>query len=507
MKAGRSIHDIFQNDGEEAFRKLENEVWEQIQSADIVSVGGGFNLDLIQIPWKVLWLRRDTDSWHRIFLDRPSLVDYPQRFQQREKKFSERAHFIYTVPEGLVNPDPHEKQILNEDFENLGGAVTTPHYSFPNTWVEIRDDLPSVNSNHSPYPETQVFFSVRTKETYPLNTRIDWDIKKPIPTGLQPFIISTHENDISVLRPYESSGSILKYCPLVSTWKELEKGLEWQSKDPLKRSFLPRSENGKWSWVRLWLKNHQPLNFWREGLGSSLDQPTLWEWISHPNNVKAFAAVLGSPILHSYSPTYHKTCFLLKGLPFYRIQIEESEWDEAIPILRKMGLVACAVTSPLKKKAGELVGSSPLNTLAWNGTQWIGHNTDPEGAQSLLMPFKSQVLVVWGGGGVIESLKGVIPEASYYSAQEAKPRIGSKEVEKPEVLVWADSHDSSQKLPPQWSPQVIVDLNYRDDSPGRAAAQKLKCQYVSGLAMFTTQAQAQQSFWSSFDLSSYGCQG
>lgn len=469
---------------------MENSVWQNLEEAHVVAVGGGFDLDLISKDRKVLWVRRDSDSSDRIFLDRPALTDYKKRFEERSVKFQERADLIYTIPEGLFEVDEAEKKILLGDFENLGGTVTLPKRLYPGTLTEVRDDLMLKS-----YQTSELLFSVRTGNQYPENTKIDWDIKKPLPKGLKPYIISTHENASAVLDAYQETESILKFCPLVTSWSELQSGIDWQKQDPQKRAFLPRSESGKWNWFRLWMKGKQPLNFWREGSGSALDQPTLWEWLSHPNEAQKFAAVLGAPVLQSFSPTYHKSFFQQWRMPFYRIHIEPSEWNEAFKILDQLGLKAAAVTSPLKFEAGKIVQKSALNTIWKSGLSWQGETTDRAGAFALLEKFNDKKVVVWGGGGVLNVLREVLPKASFYASRTGIVRDNSAVLTVPDVLVWADPFNSIQNISTDWKPSVVVDLSYSDKSPAKLYAQKIKAQYVSGLEMFFQQAKEQQKIW------------
>ncbi len=487
---GALISDIFLNQGEAYFRELERKVWHQLGPFHVVSVGGGFDLDLISPEHKILWVRRDQDRFDRIFLDRPPLPEYKKRFQERELNFQKRAHSIYTLPEGLFKTDEEEKKILLNQFDNVGGTVTLPLQVYPGTLIEVRDDLQMKN-----YATDQLLYSVRQGLTYPENVKIDWDVRQPLPEGLDPYILSTHENSLKDLQLYENTNAILKFCPLIHSWSELLEGLKWQMKNPDQYVFLPRSVDGRWNWFRLWMKGRQALNFWREGSGSSLDQPTLWQWLSHPLSPQQFAAVLGNPVQHSFSPVYHKSFFLNQGLPFYRIQIEESEWMEAIQILDKLGMVAAAVTSPLKVEAGKWLGQKPLNTLWKTKSTWSGDNTDRLGAESLLADYKKRIVVVWGGGGVLQILKEVLPEASFYSSRAGKPRENFQMMKDPEVLVWADPHDSIDQIPRHWKPKLIIDISYHDQSVAKKYAQKIAAEYVSGLKMFVRQAEEQQKFW------------
>ncbi len=394
------------------------------------------------------------------------------------------------MPEGLFKPDQQEKEILLNQFRKVGGTVTLPKQLYPETLVEVRDDL-----EVREYSTDNLLYSVRQGSEFPKDKKIDWDIKRPIPKGLLPYIISTHESDLSALILYENSGAILKFCPLVETWTDLEKGINWQKSNAEKHVFLPRSAGGRWNWFRLWMKGKQPLNFWREGAGTATDQPTLWQWLSHPQHVKKFAAVLGAPVQHSFSPTYHKGFFLPSEIPFYAIQIEESEWEVAMPILDQLGLVAAAVTSPLKIKAGKFVNQGPTNTLWKQNNSWIGANTDKTGAQALLKDHLTKKCAVWGGGGVLEVLKSFMPKASYYSARAGKPRAGSQEISNPEVVIWGDPNNSISRVPKSWKPHAVIDLSYHDKSPARLYSLEVGAAYMPGLEMFVQQADEQQKLW------------
>ncbi len=476
--------------GEAHFRGLEKKTWDKLSKTEVVAVGGGFNLDWIQSDWKILWARRDSDAADRIFLDRPILADYKKRFEEREIRFQQFCHIIYTIPEGLFEPDKEEKDILLNQFGEVGGTVTLPKQLYSDALIEVRDDL-----EMKEYKTDNFLYSVRQGSKFPKDKKIDWDIKKPIPEGLSPYIISTHENDLTALHPFENSSSILKFCPLIETWADLAAGISWQKKNPEKHVFLPRSSIGRWNWFRLWMKGKQPLNFWREGAGSAVDQPTLWQWLSHPHQAQRFAAVLGAPVRHSFSPTYHKSFFLSSEIPFYAIHIEENEWEVAIPLLDQLGLVAAAVTSPLKIKAGKYVNQGPTNTLWKQNSSWTGTNTDKVGASALLNDHMMKKSAVWGGGGVLEVLKSIIPEASYYSAREGKPREASTEILNPEVVIWGDPNNSISRIPKSWKPKIVIDLSYHDKSPARLYSQEIGASYISGLEMFVRQADEQQKYW------------
>ena len=56
---------------------------------------------------------------------------------------------------------------------------------------------------------------------------------------------------------------------------------------------------------------------------------------------------------------------------------------------------------------------------------------------------------------------------------------------------------SSCVFPPApWKPQLVLDLNYTEDSPGREYALLVGADYISGKLMFEYQAKKQQKFFS-----------
>lgn len=525
---GLSVVDFFHKNGEAEFRIQEVKIFESLLELEaktqVIACGAGFNLTELPQEAHVIWVRRDSDSKGRIFTDRPRLNaslapldEYHRRFYSREPLYMSVADQIYTVPEGLQSPDLEEKEILlgrpsvdavvtllkDEKLSPLNQNVT----------FEWRDDLLTesefleVTKKHS---NKKILFSVRTPKSIPTqalkqNSLIDWDLQRPLPESRQVHILSTHENHLATalqkIRPYEGQPYHLKLSPLIETWEELEQGFLWQQTDPQGRNFLPRSRDGRWAWFRLFMKAHQKLNFVREAHGSSQDQPTLWQWLSAPRQAfRGFAAVLGFPIDHSYSPAFHKAYFMNLKKPFFKIPLIEKEWNVALPLLEKWGLQFAAVTAPLKLVAGEWVKEKgPINTLIYDKIfqTWKGFNTDALALNQILSTYKDLRVVVWGGGGLVPSLRAALPEALYYSARTGQPRDLATAFFEPEVIIWAAGNADLSTIPQQWKPKLILDMSYTENSPAREWAQKTQSQYKSGLELFETQAELQQKLWES----------
>lgn len=535
------IQDIFSQQGEGAFRVIENKIFAQLvqelhgQTTPVfIAVGGGFS-GALPDQARILWVKRDWDVSQNIFLDRPSLnqqqsdLRIPSEiFQKREQIWQAQGYDELTLPEGVYVSHPGEVEYFRQ--RPASGAVTLLAEHFLNQrwkrlldlkplWIELRDDLLSASQIAQAvdfFPKQTLILSLRDPEAQTSSMdfmsrvdRVDWPIEYgEAPQGLSPasLIYSHHSEEDSFyesLELLEGIDACIKWSPFVKNFLQLRLGHEWMMRSPQKRFFLPRSENGRWYWYRHLQKNSCSLNFWREGFGSSLDQPTLLQWLQ-PVGSKKFAAVLGNPVLQSWSPAFHADFFAKRGTSLYAIEVSEEDLrDGGFDFLQTLGLVAAAVTSPLKAWAGNLVGASnPLNTIYKTmSNQWQGSSTDGLGFQETLksLPFEleQKSVVVWGGGGVLPSLN--LPSAHFYSARTEKPRPESTPVDRVDVLIWASGTQSSKALPPAWSPSWVVDMNYRADSPMRSYAHQKKAKYISGETMFLTQAREQQKIWSQYE--------
>lgn len=312
----------------------------------------------------------------------------------------------------------------------------------------------------------------------------------------------------------------------------------WMMAAPNRRVFLPMSPKSsasdfsppRWQWYRTWLGLRAPLglNFWREDNGSSLDQPTFGQWWRRARFTgggdrypQAFAAILGDPVHHSRTPLEHDEFFLKKAMPVFAIPMKRSDVTDGLSLLLQMGMRAAAVTAPLKE---QIVSGQAVNTIAVPTQPNIKPNTTPafvttstddvgfarlwEEAKKLAARLSLSVdnsgegVVVWGGGGVLQSVAAVLPRALYYSASKGELRdlreksktattFGS---DGPAAVVWA-SGETRGAWPETWKPRMIIDLSYTDNSMARAIAIEVGARYVSGLAMFEAQAEAQREFW------------
>lgn len=230
-----------------------------------------------------------------------------------------------------------------------------------------------------------------------------------------------------------------------------------------------------------------PVHFIREGEGSGLDQPFLWQAVLQPPFQREFAAVLGDPIEHSRSPMEHQSFFKEFHMPFVSVRMTEDEWASGIKTLRRLGLGFAAVTAPLKLRAGG-------NTLTWIGDKFKSDNTDALALAELADDLEvTGEIWCWGRGGVSASVARAWPKARLISARE-----GVNEAAQPGLFIWATGRGREFKWPSDSiRPRKVLDLNYSDDSPGLEWAVKHNFPYQSGLRMFKLQAEFQRQIWRS----------
>lgn len=565
-----TISEIFEKDGEAAFRLLEQKYLQKLCTeflgeyrSVVIVLGAGFEGSLPTPGVNnalCLWVRRPTDQSGRIFLNRPRLNpdqsplnEFISRLHEREPRYSRFAHEELMISEGFEHPNPAEMGFLLNTLNAKGGILTLSSKNFEQhsesdrkrflerrvNWglrLEVRDDLltpEQIRFSLQTIPHSQILLSLRQNKDAPVflsslkeNALWDWPAEWPLAPGLCPPVMSLHHRECheSVMdagRNLEKASRglapHLKLAVEVQSFGELWEGHLWAQEDPQHRTFLPRSSDGRWSWYRLLMKNPTKLNFIREGEGSAPDQPYLLDWVRAPEFPKSFAAVLGHPVSHSRTPAEHFGFFSKRKMTVVAIPIQEAEWEGALDILCRIGLRAAAVTAPLKIKASHSSQQKSqnaqrfdsVNTLIWSekDQQWIGENTDLMGLNALFhLQDRHKKIAVWGGGGTLPLLEEVLPSATFYSARTSKAREMVSPEFSPEIVVWGVgrsrySHENSAQWPdPSWKPNLIIDLNYSEDSPGREYALKTGAKYRSGIEMFRTQAQGQREFWEKLGL-------
>jgi shikimate kinase len=121
---GRSIPEIFRQDGEAAFRRLEAEILEalRLKSGDVIATGGGLpcrpgHMDSLKALGTVVWLRGDLPDLLRRARrsgDRPMLAartaeEIETLYREREPSYG-RAHV--TIDTTGLGPDQVVRRVL-----------------------------------------------------------------------------------------------------------------------------------------------------------------------------------------------------------------------------------------------------------------------------------------------------------------------------------------------------------------------------------------------------------
>lgn len=532
-RGGIPIAELFAR-GEKRFRELERGVCEDIvryaKGPTVIALGAGFD-GAKALGSRAIWIRRTTDSSGRVFLNRPRLnlavspyEEFLERLPARDARYREWADEELFLPEGYTeglesfafSPPgwnlPFDLTLSSKNAEDWNEFWSKRLY-----WglrrLELRDDLLSrgqIETVLESVPREQVLYSVRRPGAVcPEDCDFDWPMELG-PAPQRAFSISLHERQGSVeesLAGLSREGgrtggnAILKAAIEIASFAELKAGHDWWLQDPDRRAFLPRSKDGRWRWYRSLFGRQMPIHFFREDEGSAPDQPYLWQELLQPDLQSGFAAVLGQPVEHSRSPLEHLEFFREIHMPFVAIGVHEAEFSQAFTVLRGLGLVAAAVTAPLKKLAfeastertPEAQSTGAANTLYVQGEYVHAHNTDLLALKEIAANLDSKPgkIWLWGGGGVKTSVKATWPEIEEISAREGTDREDS-----PEILIWATGRSRSFKFPNlKIRPGLVLDLNYSEDSPGLEWAVRERLNYRSGLEMFRLQAEAQRRFW------------
>lgn len=559
----RSIGEMFSKNGETYFRDLEKKYLQTLveciesdfcrSSKDFsehhfIAIGAGYAGTFEHFD-EVLWLKRKTDKCGRIFLNRPRLdasrgplEEYMSRVEGREKKYSDSATEVLTLIEGQ-NVQEFLAPWMGFSDVDMGGVVTILPENLKAEldqdgefarWIqkrldwnvelfEVRDDLVTETQwkrLKNFIPENRLLLSLRRSDSFlikELSATKDWALELGANEGFAD-ITSLHERHRNEsidqaadrLEAMGASSRILKLAVMVENIDELQAGHRWAQRNPKKNVFLPRSEDGRWSWYRLIRFNEMSLGFWREGDGSAFDQPT-WMEVAANKSFSRFAAILGDPVVHSRSPGFHSDFFAKRGIGFLRIQADSLTLPD-LKFYRELGIEAFAVTSPLKEMAFSLLDIKNIdesaqrlkavNTLVWSGSEWKGFNTDVIGLTSVIGGVEGPS-VLWGGGGTVSSVLEVLPKIHHYSARtgaSANPWIeqnGSQDL----TLIWAVGRSQMKNCiypPSHWRIGKIIDLNYSEDSPGLELSQARGIPYESGLRMFESQGMAQRKIWSKY---------
>ena len=135
--------------------------------------------------------------------------------------------------------------------------------------------------------------------------------------------------------------------------------------------------------------------------------------------MSAIAAVIGSPISHSLSPSIHNAAFLAASREGEYVAVEcgISDVNATMSKLQSAGLIGLSVTMPLKEAVIDCLDfATPdadflnaVNCITFGPTGSIGHNTDGDGCCDALIEqggarLRGATVVVLGAGGTARSI-------------------------------------------------------------------------------------------------------
>lgn len=140
-----------------------------------------------------------------------------------------------------------------------------------------------------------------------------------------------------------------------------------------------------------------------------------WKEVTADLDIPPRLSVFGDPVQHSKSPQLHNPGLEAAGLgcQYVRIHVLDGELEEALSLLKENDFVGTNVTIPHKQAIFEAVDDitdvarrvGAVNTVAIDGDQFIGHNTDAPGLKKAIREEFSidlsdlRVMVVGAGGG------------------------------------------------------------------------------------------------------------
>lgn len=247
------------------------------------------------------------------------------------------------------------------------------------------------------------------------------------------------------------------------------------------------------------------------------------------------AAVIGSPVTHSMSPTIHNAGFAALGLDwaYVAFEVAPGEATAALAAMRTLGIAGFSVTMPHKLDVAAAVDELTPAAAALGAVncvqrtaegRLVGHNTDGDGFVDSLRaagvePSGARAVLV-GAGGAARSVAVALAAAGVAdlavvnrTADKAQlvadlaggvGRVGDAPVDVPaaDLVVNATSigmgADGGLPVDPGWlrAGQAVADLVYHPlETPLLAAARAAGATPVDGLGMLVWQAARQFALW------------
>jgi shikimate dehydrogenase len=131
--------------------------------------------------------------------------------------------------------------------------------------------------------------------------------------------------------------------------------------------------------------------------------------------------VVGTPIIHSLSPTMHNAAFYATGLNSLCLAFETDDIEGCLKGMRALGIRGLSVTIPFKSEVlPHLDEVDPLakkigavNTIVNDNSRLVGYNTDALGAFKALdekVAFPGRSCLIFGAGGSARAIGFMLRE-------------------------------------------------------------------------------------------------
>lgn len=255
-------------------------------------------------------------------------------------------------------------------------------------------------------------------------------------------------------------------------------------------------------------------------------------------NGPRLAAVIGSPIAHSLSPTIHQAAFDGAGVDwvYTSFDIPAGDAGAALQAMRTLRLGGLSVTMPHKADVAAAVDRldpaaralHSVNTISWDADSLVGSSTDGAGFIASLaaanVPVSDARIAIIGAGGAARSLVDALgragaaditvlnrtrDRAEMAASLSPKASVGIvSDVGRADIVVnatsvgmgvtVADATTADFPCDPELlhEGQVVADLVYHPlETAWMRAAVKRGARVVDGLGMLIEQAALQQRLW------------
>jgi 3-dehydroquinate dehydratase / shikimate dehydrogenase len=240
---------------------------------------------------------------------------------------------------------------------------------------------------------------------------------------------------------------------------------------------------------------------------------TFWRTHCLDSDTKLYG-VIGEPVLHSRSPTYHNERFHRASKNAVYLPLESSDASEACEALDALGILGLSITAPLKETLPAKLGlKGPQNTL-WRrgqGEAWQAMNTDALALSQAITGFAQGPVMVLGDGGVAQTSVDVLKAMGFEVLQASRRQtLNIEEVRATEPIGVIQATSLGMKMgdtlpfpdllaAAEPSLQWTVEWIYKEDTSFAAWARGRGLPLVEGAHLFLLQAEAQsRSFIEAF---------